>query len=161
MKVVLIAALTDKNIIASKGKIPWHSAEELQHFKITTTGFPIIMGRKTWDSIGKPLENRLNIIITNNKSFITSYDETKIFNSIEDAFLFCNDNGYDKVFVIGGSEIFQQTINLADELIISEIKNKYEGDLHFPEIDQNKWQELSQIEFTEFIVHYYIRKSIK
>lgn len=157
MKVVLIAAVSKNNVIANNGKIPWHSSDELGHFKNTTTSFPVIMGRKTWESIGKTLENRLNIVLSRDSDLHIDPEEVKIFKSILDALDFCKKSNYQKAFIIGGSEIFHQSIKLADELIISKMKKNYDGDTFFPEIDGKFWKENSSCEFTEFVVHYYIR----
>ncbi len=158
MEKVLIAAVSKNNVIGSKGKLPWHSKEDLNHFKETTHGFPVIMGRKTWEAIKKPLSDRLNIIISHNKSFWTYIDKVIVFNSLDETFEFGNVSGFKKVFIIGGGEIFKQTIGIADSIILSRMNFESDGDVFFPEIDCEIWKEVSTQKYTDFTVHYYIRK---
>ena len=158
MKKIIIAAVSKNNVIGKDGKIPWHSKEELQHFKKNTLGFPVIMGRKTWEAIGKPLEGRLNIVVTHNEDYITSFNEVVIFYSLQQALDFCKTSVYDKVFIIGGGEIFTQILNDADEMIISEMNFEIEGDVYFPEFNGTNWILESSELFTDFTVHHYIRK---
>ncbi|MHB8906008.1 MAG: dihydrofolate reductase [Melioribacteraceae bacterium] len=158
MKKIIIAAVSKNNVIGEKGAVPWHSKEELQHFKKNTIGFPVIMGRKTWEAIGKPLEGRLNIIVTGNQDYQTSFREVVIFYSLQHALDFCKTSVYEKVFIIGGGEIFKQVINETDEMIISEMNFEVEGDVYFLEIDGTKWILESNELYDDFIVHHYIRK---
>lgn len=158
MKKIIIAAVSKNNVIGLDGKIPWHSKEELKHFKKNTIGFPVIMGRKTWEAIGKPLEGRLNIVVTGNKDFQTSFHEVIIFYSLQHALDFCKTSVYEKVYIIGGGEIFNQVINDADEMIISEMNFEIEGDVYFPDVEGTKWILESNELYTDFIVHHYIRK---
>lgn len=158
MKKIIIAAVSKNNVIGLDGKIPWHSKEELQHFKKNTIGFPVIMGRKTWEAIGKPLEGRLNIVVTRKQDYITSFHEVVIFYSLQQALEFCKTTVYNKVFIIGGGEIFTQILNDADEMIISEMNFEIEGDVYFPEFDGTTWILESSELFTDFTVHHYIRK---
>jgi dihydrofolate reductase len=157
LKKIIIAALSQNNVIGNKGKLPWHSKEELEHFKKTTLGFPIIMGRKTWEAIEKPLPGRLNIVITNNKDYSISFHEVIIFYSLDEAFKSIYTSIYDKAYIIGGGEIFSQAINVADEMIISEMNFIAEGNVYFPEISKEKWAIKSNENHTDFVVHHYIR----
>ncbi|MBA4406077.1 diacylglycerol kinase [bacterium] len=158
MKKIIIAAVSKNNVIGKDGKLPWHSKEELQHFKKITIGFPVIMGRKTWEVLGKPLEGRLNIVVTNNQDYTAPYREVVFFYSLKQALDFCKTSVYSKVFIIGGREIFNQIVDDADEMIISEMNFESEGDVYFPEVDGTKWQLDSNELFTDFTVHYYIRR---
>jgi dihydrofolate reductase len=158
LKKIIIAAISKNNVIAKDGKIPWHSREELQQFKKNTAGFPVIMGRKTWEAIGKPLEGRLNIVVTRKEDYTTSFHEVVIFYSLQQALEFCKTTVYNKVFIIGGGEIFTQILNDADEMIISEMNFEIEGDVYFPEFDGTNWILESNELFTDFTVHHYIRK---
>lgn len=139
--------------------MPWHSKEEFKHFKETTTGFPVLMGRNTFESFGKPLKNRLNIIITRNPEKKYEFDELKYFASLEEAYKFCESEKYEKVFICGGGEIYRASINEADELIISVMKLETEGDTFFPEISDKLWKVTETKENTEFTVYYYSRKN--
>lgn len=158
LKKIIIAAVSKNNVIGKDGRIPWRSIEEFQHFKKNTVGFPVIMGRKTWETIGKPLEGRLNIVVTRKQDYITSFHEVVIFYSLQQALDFCKTSVYDKVFIIGGGEIFTQILNDADEMIISEMNFEIEGDVYFPEFDGTNWILESNELFTDFTVHHYIRK---
>ena len=90
MKIILIAAVAKNNVIGrSTGEMPWHSKEDFQHFKQTTFGFPIIMGRKSFESLGKPLKGRLNIVLTKNSKLKEKFEEIMIFNSLEQAYEYC------------------------------------------------------------------------
>ncbi len=153
MKKIIIAAVSENFVIGKNGTVPWHNKEELTHFRKTTTGFPVIMGRKTWQSIGKPLENRVNIVITHD---VKKYPHILAFNSLSNALDYCKEK-FDKVFIIGGESIFKQAILFADEIILSKMKLIVDGDAYFPEIELNKWKLNSIKEFTDFTVHHYIR----
>ncbi|MFA5804644.1 MAG: dihydrofolate reductase [Melioribacteraceae bacterium] len=158
MEKIIIAAISKNNVIGLDGKIPWHSKEELQHFKQTTMSFPVIMGRKTWEAIGKPLIGRLNVVITRDQSFSTQHREIVIFQSLQLAFSYFSTSIYKKVFIIGGGEIFLEAIDKVDSLILSEMNFETEGDTFFPEIDGTKWTLDTNELFTDFTVHHYIRK---
>lgn len=158
MKKIIIAAVSQNNVIGSQGTMPWHSKEEFKHFKSTTTGYPIIMGRNTFKSLGKPLKNRLNIIITRNPGNKFDFEELIYFSSLNEAYQFCENDGFNKIFIIGGGEIYSSAINDADELIISVMKFEVEGDTYFPSISESDWEVAAIKESEEFSVYYYSRK---
>ncbi len=143
----------------SSGEMPWHSKEEFSHFKSTTLGFPIIMGRKTFDALGEPLKKRLNIVLTRNMNTKFSSPEVIIFDSLQNAYDFCSTKGFEKIFVIGGAEIYKQAMTSVDELLISYMKFNAEGDVYFPEIDLNVWEVKSIDSRNEFDIYTYIRKN--
>ena len=152
--------VTDKILeLLDKGTIPWHSKEEFKHFKSTTIGYPILMGRNTFKSLGKPLKNRLNIIITRNPNNKYEFEELKYFSNLNDAYNFCQTEKYEQIFIIGGGEIYKTAMNDADELIISVMKFEVNGDTFFPEISQEKWEITAIKETAEFSVYYYSRKN--
>ena len=159
MEKILIAAVSKNNVIANKGKIPWHSKEDLLHFKKTTSGFPVIMGRKTFETLNVPLSDRLNIVVTRNKSYRLN-PNVIICYSLKEAIDLCRNDGFDKVFIIGGGEIFNQIIDDSDQIILSQMDVKVEGDTFFPKFDLNLWEEKSIEKFTDFTVHYYIRRQV-
>ncbi len=128
MIVSIIAALTKNRIIGKQGKIPWHLPEDMAHFKNTTMGHSIIMGRKTFDSLGKPLSGRKNIVITHNASW--KQEGVQTANSLEQALSFCQNEK--EVFIIGGAEIYTQAYSRADRLIFTFIEEDFEGDTFFP-----------------------------
>lgn len=155
MKIVIIAAVANNNVIGYKGKIPWQSVEDLKFFKNTTKNFPVIMGRKTFQSIGSLLSSRINIILSRSDFY---YDGAFVFNDFESAIDYCSSKGFAKVFIIGGADIYQQSIALADELIISRFSFEAKGDVYFPDIDENIWIVSNKIAFNNFSVYYYSRK---
>ena len=132
--------MSSNRVIGANNTLPWHISEDLKHFKSLTTGHTIIMGRKTYESIGRPLPNRRNIVISRNTE--ASYEGAEVVHSIEDAFSICkNDN---EVFVIGGSNIYEQALSLVDYVYITEIKKSFSGDAFFPEINKQMWIESSR-----------------
>lgn len=159
MKKIIISAVAKNNVIGKDGIMPWHSKEEFKHFKETTMGYPLIMGRKTFISMGgKPLKGRLNIILTKRDDFEKPEGEVEVFSNINDAYDFCESKGYEKVFVIGGGQIYADEINKMDELIISEMKVEVEGDTFFPEIDEAIWKVHETEERNDFTIKIYRKR---
>lgn len=133
----LIAAVANNNVIGNESKLIWHMPEDLKHFKKTTMGHSIIMGRKTWESIGKPLKGRQNIVLTRQEYYLA--EGCEVVHSIEEAI---RKTKHEKeVFVIGGSDIYEQCIDLyyTRRLYITRIFANFEGDAFFPDIDTEKW----------------------
>jgi len=156
LKIVIISAVAQNGVIGrSNGDMPWNVKEEFQHFKNTTLGFPIIMGRKTFETLGKPLKGRLNIVITRDKERSFEFDDVKKFYSLNEAFEYCKLLNTEKIFIIGGGKIYRQGIDLANEMIISFMDFEAEGDVYFPEIDKKIWETESREKRNQFeIVHY-------
>ncbi len=117
--------------------MPWHLPEDLAYFKRTTMGHTVVMGRKTFESIGRPLPGRTNVVITRNLDF-RAPAEVKVFHSLPEAIAVYPDS-----FVIGGAEIYRQALPLANELYITYIDAEYEGDVQFPRFDPAEWHEVS------------------
>jgi dihydrofolate reductase len=160
MQKIIIAAVSKNGVIGKAGLVPWYSAEELKHFKETTIGFPIIMGRKTFESLKESLKSRQNIVISTRMNPAEDKDDIKIFDNLDLAFFYCRDElNAEKVFIIGGGEIFDQAIKYADEMIISEMNFEADGDVYFPEIDYEVWQEESVTNYKDFSVIVYKRKN--
>ncbi|MCF8355605.1 MAG: dihydrofolate reductase [Melioribacteraceae bacterium] len=159
MKIIIIAALAQNNVIGKDGSIPWHSKAEFQHFKKTTMGFPIIMGRKTFDSIGKPLKGRLNIVLSRDVNYLSPHPEVIKFESLEYAVRYCLSAKFEKVFIIGGAELYNTAIPDADELLLTRMPFEIEGDTFFPEIDKEIWELKNTENHEEFRVESYERKS--
>lgn len=158
MEIILIAAVSENRVIGKDGKIPWHSKEELGYFKEATLGFPIIMGRKTFESIGKALLGRFNLVLSRQKDYKLKIAGTRVFHNLKDAVDFCNyEIKTEKVFVIGGGEIFNQAIDIADKISISKMKISIEGDTFFPEIDMSVWYEEVQRSYNDFELIIYKR----
>jgi dihydrofolate reductase len=139
--------------------MPWYSKAEFSHFKKTTLGFPVIMGRKTFESLGKSLGSRLNIILTKNLKLKEKFSEIAIFSDLNNAYNFCQSEKFEKVFIIGGGQIFQKAIDEADEMIISYMDFNAEGDVFFPKIDLNKWYITKREQRKDFEIVNYIRKN--
>jgi dihydrofolate reductase len=142
MSLLTIIVATDaQRGIGINNTLPWKLPEDLAHFKRLTTGHPIIMGRKTFDSIGRPLPNRRNIVITRNADW--RHDGVEVVGSIEAAIALLDGA---EGFVIGGAEIYKQSLQLADQLIITQIAHTFDCDAFFPEIDASVWQETAREE---------------
>lgn len=122
--------------------LPWHLPKDLKHFKEITSGHPIIMGRKTYESIGKPLPNRTNIVISRKKDWFE--EGILIVGSIKEAIKFGQKIDED-IFIIGGGNIFEQTMDIADKLEVTEIKTNIEADTFFPKIDPKIWTKTDEI----------------
>ena len=135
MSIKIIAALSTNRVIGDKGKIPWFIRGELKRFKDITMGHNVVMGRKTFESIGKVLEGRRNIIISNNKSF--EADGAIVEHSFDLAVSKC-DKGKD-IFIIGGSKIYEMALRYCDYLYLTVIHKPFPGDTYFPEYDARKW----------------------
>ncbi|MBE0573187.1 MAG: dihydrofolate reductase [Ignavibacteriaceae bacterium] len=159
MKIVIIAAIAKNGVIGkSNGEMPWHVKEEFQHFKQTTLSFPVIMGRKTFETLGKPLKGRKNIIVTGNRDFIAEFDETKICHSLGESIDYCKSKKYEKVFIIGGGQIYKQSMLIADEMILSFMKFEAEGEVKFPEIKSDIWKLVSTEDREQFEIRIFVKK---
>jgi dihydrofolate reductase len=132
----LIAAVARNGVIGRNNALPWRLPEDLKRFKALTTGHPIVMGRKTWESLGRPLPNRHNIIITRNKDYVA--DGATVVKSIEEAR--SSATGADEIFVIGGAEIYRIALPLADRLLLTELDADFTGDTYFPKFDRTRWR---------------------
>lgn len=136
MKLSLIAAVAKNNIIGNDNKLIWHLPADLKHFKNTTSGHTIIMGRKTFDSIGKPLPNRRNIIVTRNEEL--EIEGCEIYHTLQDAIDACSKEG--EVFIVGGAEIYRQALHAADKIYLTRIYADFEGDATFPTFSLSEWR---------------------
>ncbi|QLB13606.1 dihydrofolate reductase [Bisgaardia hudsonensis] len=141
MTLSLVVAITKNNVIGKDNQMPWHLPADLNWFKINTVGKPIVMGRKTFESIGRPLPNRINVVLSR-----SPYEQEGIIwkNSLESAVDFLKD--FSEIMLIGGGELFKQYLPQADKLYLTEIQAELEGDTYFPKIDWNEWD----IEFEEY-----------
>lgn len=137
----LLVAMDKKRTIGKDNNLPWHLPADLAFFKRVTMGHPIVMGRKTHESIGRALPGRTNIIITRDKHY--SAHGCKVIHSIEEI-KNIEENKEDEVFVIGGAEIFNKAVDFADQLYITLIEDTFEGDTFFPEIVEAEWELVSK-----------------
>jgi len=139
----IIAAIANNNALGKNNQLIWHLPSDLIRFQKRTTGHCIIMGRKTYESIGKPLPNRITIIITRNSNYKAK--GCIIANSLRKALeLAKNDTN---PFVIGGAQIYEEAIKIADQLDITEVHHEFDADVFFPVIDKNIWKEVSREDF--------------
>jgi len=159
LRIIIISAISQNGIIGkATGEMPWHVKEEFQHFKKTTLGFPIIMGRKSFESLDKPLKQRENIIVTRNNNYKIDFEGTKICHSLQESIKYCSSKKYEKAFIIGGGQIFKEAISIADEMILSFMKFEAEGEIKFPEINSHIWQLVSTEDREKFEIKRYVRK---
>ena len=160
MIISIIVAIAQNGVIGkSNGEMSWHIKEEFQHFKNTTFGFPIIMGRKTFETLGKPLKGRLNLVVSRNKSYRTSFDDVVIKSSLDEAIEHCKSLNPEKIFIIGGGEIYKQAISFVDEMIITFMKFDAEGEVKFPVYKNDEWMIEKIGEHELFEIFRYVRKS--
>ena len=140
--IIIVAFSKNGRIIGNNGRIPWTLPEDLQHFKELTTGNAIIMGRKTFESIGRALPERMNIVVTRNKDFCV--EDAYIAKSPEKAIEIAKNAGYKKIFICGGQQIYQQMMDFADYIYATEVCGEYEGNAFFPEINENEFVEVKR-----------------
>lgn len=151
----LIVAMTKDHVIGKDNDMPWHLPEDLKLFKEKTSGHIIAMGRKTYESIGRPLPNRENFVITRSGKDI---EGCKVFSSVEECLKAAKE--YDKkLFFIGGGQIYADVVDMVDELHISYVKEDYEGDTYFPKFDKSRWEIAEAIDFEGFEYVRYTRSS--
>ena len=137
MKITLVAAIASNNVIGKENSLPWNIPEDLKRFKQMTSGHTILMGRKTFDSIGRPLPNRQNIVMTKDENF--EKEGIKVINDFDEALELIKESNED-VFVIGGSKIYELFEPVANTLAITRILKDFEGDAFFPDINWDLWQ---------------------
>lgn len=128
---IIIVAIARNGVIGRNGQLPWHLPSDLKHFKKTTMNYPIIMGRKTFESIGRPLPGRDNIVLSRDPSL--SLPGCIVVHSIQDALDTCKDE--EKVFIIGGADIFNISLPFTDTIIVTALEREVDGDIYFHEID--------------------------
>ncbi|HYX63866.1 MAG TPA: dihydrofolate reductase [Burkholderiales bacterium] len=136
-RVYLVAAVAANGVIGNGGRLPWQLPEDLKHFKRLTLGHPVIMGRRTWESLGKPLPGRDNIVVTGQPGYGAA--GAAVARSLEGALALCA--GEPVAFVIGGSRLFAESLPVAAGLVLTEIHRDFPGDTWFPEYDRSKWRE--------------------
>ncbi len=146
MKLAMIVAQAENRVIGRENQLPWHLPGDLKYFKEATMGKPIIMGRKTFDSIGRPLPGRLNIVITRDKDY--QPDNVKVVHSLDEAIDMAEAqaliDGVEEAMVIGGEQIYAQALAKADHLYVTQVHAEVEGDAYFPQFDLDEWLELGR-----------------
>jgi dihydrofolate reductase len=149
MNVAIYVAIAQNGVIGREGGLPWRLSSDLKRFKADTMGKPVIMGRKTWEGIGRPLPGRLNIIVTRDKAFRA--DGAEIAGSLQDAISLATVRarcmaGVDEICVIGGGEIYRQALPIADRLYVTHVVGEVQGDTRFPDIEASEWDEISALD---------------
>lgn len=139
MTVSAIVAISENRAIGKNNRLLWHLPADLKHFKDTTSGHSIIMGRKTFDSVGKPLPNRRNIVVTRQNLTIPGCE---VVNSIDDALKLCKED--DEVFIGGGAEIYKVAMPVTDRIYLTIVHQDFDADTFFPEINPGEWREVSR-----------------
>ncbi len=140
MKISLIVAMATNRAIGLNNEMPWHLSADLKKFKKITMGAPILMGRKTYESIGRPLPGRTNIIVSRNRDY--HQPDCLVFNTIEQAIESCQE--YEEIFVIGGATFYEAMIEVADKLYLTEINKDFLADTFFPVINKKEWKEVAR-----------------
>ena len=141
----IIVAVAENGVIGGSNTLLWHISEDLRRFKQLTTGHPVIMGRKTYLSIGRPLPNRRNIVISRQTDL--HIEGCEMFSSLEAAIEACREAGAEQAFVIGGGEVYRQALPLADRIHYTRVFRAYEGDTTFPALDPAEWTLVSEERF--------------
>ncbi|MBP9099343.1 MAG: dihydrofolate reductase [Ferruginibacter sp.] len=145
MTISLIVAASTNNAIGKNGQLLWHLPNDLKYFKNTTWGMPVIMGRKTFESVNKPLPGRFNIVITKQEAWSAENVETA--KDLSEALQKAADTNCKEIFIIGGGEIYNQSIELADKLYMTRIHTELEADTFFPAIDESVWELKHNLDF--------------
>lgn len=143
MKKSIIVAVSENGVIGKDGGLPWHLPKDLPHFKSVTMGKPVIMGRKTFESIGKPLAGRRNFVVS--RYFQDDLDGAiTVSKTIHSLLTSLYDENIDEVMIIGGSEIYMQLLPIADKIYLTKVHALVEGDTYFPDLDMSKWEITSE-----------------
>lgn len=156
MIISLIAAASTNNVIGKDNKLLWHLPNDMKFFRNTTWGMPVIMGRKTYDALaGEPLPGRFNFVITRNGGWGPGNEKVKVVSSLTNAIEAAGETDAREVFVIGGGEIYQQSMSVADKIYLTRVHTVVEGDAYFPVIDETRWQLASNLDFPADEKHAY------
>lgn len=139
----IIVAIADGGVIGGENSLLWHISEDLRRFKAITTGHPVVMGRKTYESIGRPLPNRVNVVVSRNRDMQIAGCE--VVGSLDEAVKLFSES--EEIFIIGGGEIYRQAMPIADKLYLTRVHCEYKGDTFFPEINPDEWQLIDKESF--------------
>lgn len=136
MTITIVVAIAQNGMIGCANKLLWHISEDLKHFKRITSGGCVVMGRKTFESIGRALPNRRNVVISRNSDYVA--EGCEIYRSIDDAIAALSN--LPEIFIIGGGDIYRQTLPLADKIEMTVVEKEFDGDTRFPKIDYGQWE---------------------
>ena len=142
MTISHLVAASENNVIGKANHLPWHLPNDFKYFKNKTWGMPIIMGRNTYESLDKPLPGRFNIVITTKEDW--KRDDVIVVHSIDEAIAKGMETDCKEIFIIGGGEIFKQSISIVNKIYLTRVHTTVEGDTFYPEIDKTKWQLISE-----------------
>lgn len=145
MRVSFIVAKAENNVIGINNKLPWHLKDDLQNFKKITMGHHILMGRKTFESIGKPLPGRMSLVVSSEPK--ANQDSVFWFNSIFRAIKQAERNGESELFIIGGEKVFKTALSLCDRIYLTEVHGDVKGDTYFPDLSVKNWKKISEQKF--------------
>jgi len=158
IEIALVAAVAENGVIGADGELPWHYSEDLQHFKETTMGHPVIMGRRTFegivDGLGEPLPGRTNVVLTSSEREFPGGAVGA--GSLDEALDAARDTGSEVAYVVGGATVYEQFLPDADRLVLTEVHEEYDGDTSFPEVEWHDWREVSRddrgdLSFVEYV----------
>lgn len=142
--VSIIVAVAENGVIGDKNSLLWHISEDLRNFKRITSGHPVIMGRKTFESLGRPLPNRTNVVISRREQTI---EGCTVVGSLEEAIAMFPQT--EEVFIIGGAQIYALALGIADKFYLTRVGHSYQGDTSFPEWDESQWNLISKESFEQ------------
>ena len=137
MTISFIVAVDENNVMGKGSDLPWRLPNDMKYFKNQTWGMTVIMGRKTLESLGKPLQGRKNIVVTRNKDW--KQEGIQVAHSVDEAVEVAKETGVKEIFIIGGAEIFKTAMPIADRIYLTRIHHQFDGDVYFPEMEANDW----------------------
>jgi dihydrofolate reductase len=142
MNLSILVAVAENGVIGREGQLPWHLSSDLRRFKRLTMGHAILMGRKTWESIGRPLPGRTSIVLSRQANYQPGHDGVLVATNLDEALAQASRSVVeaDEAFIIGGAGIYEMCLPRADRLLVTRVHAQIEGDVHFPQVDWNAWQ---------------------
>jgi dihydrofolate reductase len=140
MRVSIIAAVAENGVIGRGGKLPWHLSDDLRRFKRLTMGHTIVMGRRTWESIGRPLPGRRTIAVSRQPEYRVDVEGVDVAASLDDALRIAETAGDDEVFIIGGAELYREALAQVNRIYLTRVHAFIDGDTYFPDVDWQKWR---------------------
>jgi dihydrofolate reductase len=153
MEIIIIVAMAENRVIGKNNTLPWSLKADMVHFKELTTGWPCVMGRKTWESLPKrPLPGRPNMVISRT---LSAAPGAMVFPSLQEAIQHCTE--HEKIFVCGGSALYREALTVANKIELTLIRGQYEGDAFFPEIDPALWKKTNSVDFDDYSFISYIK----
>jgi dihydrofolate reductase len=140
MRLSLIAAVAANGVIGRAGQLPWHLSDDLRRFKQLTIGHTIVMGRRTWESIGRALPGRRTVVVSRQADYRVDTEGVQVATCLTDALRMADSAGDDEVFVVGGAALYREALDSADRLYLTRVRANVEGDTYFPDIQWGEWQ---------------------